>query len=145
MTNFKNYKPEKYQMPEYKEVEKDIYLAKDLYGYHKEVYVTSLSFEQEPEQYGEEGGCPQNITQIPFEDILDKFSVWVTDFYDGLNKESEVTCYQEFGSYKLENIKNLRSIIGKRVYIAQCTENDDYDIEDEDGNGEEIYFCLKIE
>lgn len=119
MKNFKNYKPEKYQLPEYKEAGEGIYLAKDPYGYKDEVYVTSLSFEHEPGQYGEENGCPQNITQIPFECILDKFSVWVTDFYYDLNKKSE--------------------------YIAECTEDDDYDIEDEDVNGGEIYLCLKIE
>ena len=145
MKNFKNYKPEKYQLPEYKEAGEGIYLAKDPYGYKDEVYVTSLSFEHEPGQYGEENGCPQNITQIPFECILDKFSVWVTDFYYDLNKKSEVTCYQEFGSFNLENIKNLRGIIGKHVYIAECTEDYDYDSEDEDVNGGEIYLCLKIE
>lgn len=54
-------------------------------------------------------------------------------------------CYQEFGSDKLENIKNLRTIIGKHVYIAPCTEDDDYCIEEEDENGDGIYFSLKIE
>lgn len=31
-------------------------------------------------------------------------------------KESDTICYQEFGSDKLENIRELRTIIGKRVY-----------------------------
>ena len=85
----------------------------------------------EPDCYGEEGGCPQDITQIPFESILDDFSVFVTDFYDELNQNSPKTCYQEFGSYKVENIRNLRTLIGKRFYAVPCDE-DDEDSEDEE-------------
>lgn len=145
MKNFKNYIPAKYQTPEYKKICECIYQTKDPYGFYDLIYVTSLSFEHETEKYGEENGSPRNITQIPFECILDEFSVWVTDFYNDLNKESEIMCYQEFGSDKLENIKKLRTIIGKHIYIAPCTEDDDYCIEEEDENGGEIYFSLKIE
>lgn len=81
-------------------------------------YVTSLTFEQEPEAYGEQGGSPRNITQVPFEDLLDTFGVAVTDFYEQLNSQSETTCHQEFGSFALEDIQKLRTIIGKRVYAV---------------------------
>ena len=51
----------------------------------------------EPECYGEENASPRNITQVPFEDLLDHFCVFVTDFYEQLNADSERVCYQEFG------------------------------------------------
>ena len=136
MKNFKSYNAEKYSSPDYKEVEEGIYRTKNPYPIgDKEIYVTSLTFEMEPDSYGEEDGSPQNITQYPLEDILDEFSVYVTDFYDELNKKSESLCYQEFGSPHIEDIRNLRSIIGKRVYDVLYIDDDD---------GEE-YCSLKIE
>ena len=122
MKNFQNYTPEKYAGPAYTPVEEGIYLGKNPYwqpGFgQEEIYVTSLSFEMEPDRYGEEGGCPQDITQVPFEDILDRFLVSVTDFYDDLNQASQVTCYQEFGSDEMEAIRKLRTLIGKRFYAV---------------------------
>lgn len=44
------------------------------------------------------------------------FGVCVSDFYDDLNAKSECTCYQEFGSSNLENIRNLLGIVGKHAY-----------------------------
>ena len=132
MKNFQNYTPEKYRSPAFEEVEPGIYLAPNPYrniDNREKIYVTSLSFEMEPDQYGEEDGCPQDITQIPFEDILDDFSVYVTDFYDELNQSSETTCYQEFGSSGIENIRNLRSLIGKRFYAAPYEDGEDEDEE----------------
>ena len=121
MKNFQNYTPEKYHAPDIEEVEPGIYLApnpyKEINGKDK-IYVTSLTFEMEPDSYGEEGGCPQDITQVPFEDILDRFLVSVTDFYDDLNQASQVTCYQEFGSEEMEAIRKLRTLIGKRFYAV---------------------------
>lgn len=128
MKNFQNHTPEKYSGPDYKLVEDGIYLGKNPYwqpGFGtEEIYVTSLSFEMEPERYGEEGGCPQDITQVPFEDILDNYSVYVTDFYDRLNQDSERTCYQEFGSDSIQDIQNLRTLIGKRFYAVPCGRDD---------------------
>lgn len=46
------------------------------------------------------------------------FGVFVTDFYDDLNAASERICYQEFGAFEPENIKNLRTVIGKRFYAV---------------------------
>lgn len=124
MKNFKNYTPEKYATSDYQKIEDGIYRTKSPYR-EKDIFVTSLTFEQEPECYGEEGGCPQHITQIPFESLLDEFIVYVTDFYDKLNSESESACYQEFGANDLENIQKLRGIIGKRVYAEPFEEDDD--------------------
>lgn len=125
MKNFKNYTPPKYSGSEFQMVEEGIYRAKSPYRKDEEIFVTSLAFEMEPESYGEEDASPQNITQVPFEGILDEFYVYVTDFYDELNQKSETVCYQEFGSDHLEDIRNLRTIIGKRVYAKPYTDEDD--------------------
>ena len=117
MKNFQNYTPEKYVTEAYQKVEEGIYRAKSPYG-DDEIFVTSLSFEMEPDCYGEEDGSPGNITQVPLEDLLDEFFVYVTDFYDELNEKSETICYQEFGTSDLSDIQRLRTIIGKRVYAA---------------------------
>ena len=92
MKNFSNYTPDKYSQPDYRKVEEGIYQIKSPYS-SEEIYVTSLTFEMEPECYGEEDGSPQNITQVPFENLLDDFLVYVTDFYDELNNASERLCY----------------------------------------------------
>ena len=126
--NFQDYIPEKYAGPDYELAEEGIYLGKNPYrqpGFGREtIYVTSLTFEMEPDCYGEEGGCPREITQIPFEDILDNYCVYVTDFYDELNQASGKTCFQEFGSPEIEDIRKLRTLIGKRFYAVPCTEDD---------------------
>lgn len=134
MKNFQNYTPEKYATPDYEQIEEGIYRTKDPYGaMQEEIYVTSLTFEQEPECYGEEGGCPRYISQVPFESLLDEYSLFVTDFYASLNEKSDTVCYQEFGSGEIENIRKLRAIIGRRVYARPYEED-----------GEE-YYNLVIE
>nr|WP_325183155.1 hypothetical protein [uncultured Oscillibacter sp.] len=141
MKNFQNYTPEKYAGPAYTPVEEGIYLGKNPYwqpGFgQEEIYVTSLSFEMEPERFGEEGGCPQDITQTPFEDILDTYLVYVTDFYDELNQASAVTCYQEFGSGDIQDIRNLRGLIGKRFYAVPC------EPDDPEGGGSEYKIVIE--
>ncbi len=77
-------------------------------------YVTSLSFVQEPDL--NEGENAAMISQYPLEDLLDKFLCYVSDFYDELNAETSQTCFQEFASPNLDDIKKLRTIIGKHVY-----------------------------
>lgn len=140
MKNFKNYTPEKYSESKFQQVEEGIYRTKDPYGMSSEdIYVTSLSFEMEPECYCEEDASPRNITQIPFECLLDEFSVYVTDFYDSLNEESETVCYQEFGASDLKNIQKLRTIIGKRFYAV---EKEDYD-EEEDEDEEDFEIVIE--
>lgn len=137
MKNIQNYDAEKYtktgllsvfKKSVYKKLETGIYE-------HKEddeiLYVTSLSFEQEPEY--EEGEFADDISQYPLEDILDKFLCHISDFYEDLNVSGSKTCYLEFAAMDIEDIKELRTIIAKHVYNK--------DVE-EDG---EIYSELVIE
>lgn len=89
-------------------------------------FVTSLSFEQEPE-FGE-GDAPTHISQYPTESILDKYHVWVSDFYTDLNENSKETCYYEFASRNLEDVKMLRELIGMHVYLKpRKNSEDEYD------------------
>ena len=118
MKNFKNDMSEKYKKTEFQEIEEGIYKTKSPCGGDGDVFVTSLSFEMEPERYGEEDASPRNLTQVPIEGLLDEFELFVTDFYEELNEASETVCYQEFGAFDLENIQRLRTIIGKRFYAA---------------------------
>lgn len=131
MKNFKNFMPEKYAGDGFQEIDEGIYKTKSPYGSgEQEIFVTSLSFEMEPERYGEEDASPQNMPQIPIEGMLDEFNLFVTDFYEEINKTSETVCYQEFGSFDLADIQKLRAIIGKRFYAVSYIDKDD---------GEEYY------
>lgn len=121
MKNFKNYEAPKYETAAYKKIEDGIYQIED-------TYVTSLTFEQETDKFGEENGSPKMISQTPLEDLLDEFFVYVTDFYEQENAQSQVTCYQEFGSDQVENIRKLRSIIGKSFYAVEDEEEETYKI-----------------
>ena len=116
MKDIKNYNAPKYDMePEkYKKVEEGIYECEEDGDV---IYVTSLSFEQEPEF--EEGEFADNISQYPLEDILDEYYCHISDFYEELIVSASKTCYLEFGAMDLEDIVNLRGIIGKHVYNAE--------------------------
>ena len=130
MKNFQSYNAEKYTESKYKEVEEGIYQTKDPYNISKEdIYVTSVTFEFDPEKYEEEESSPKDMPQIPIEAILDEFDLFVTDFYDDLNKDSEKTCYQEFGSLHIEGVRRLRGIIGKQAYVMPYNEEEDEDEE----------------
>lgn len=129
MKNFSSWTPQKYSGADYEKVEEGIYKTKSP-SCKGDMFVTSLTFEMEPESYGEENASPRNITQVPLEALLDEFMVFVTDFYKQLNENSETTCYQEFGAMNLSNIRKLRTIIGKRVYAVPYTDERD---------GEEYY------
>lgn len=111
MKQFENYNANKYNNAMYSEIEHGIYEVKED---GEILYVTSISFVQEPEL--KEGDNASNITQYPLEDVLDKFYCHISDFYKELNTVNSQKCYQEFASPDLEDIKNLRSIIGKHVY-----------------------------
>ncbi len=137
MKNIQNYDAEKYiktgflsmfQKTSYKKLENGIYEHKED---DETLYVTSLSFEQEPEY--EEGEFAADISQYPLEDILDKFLCHISDFYEDLNVVDSKICYLEFAAMDIKDIRELRTIIGKHVYNK--------DIE-EDG---EIYSELVIE
>ena len=123
MKNFQNFTPKKYMTSDFQKISDGIYKTKSSYD-SNDIFVTSLTFEMEPECYGEENASPSNLTQIPIEGILDEFNLFVTDFYEQLNQSSEIICYQEFGSLDLEDIKNLRTLIGKRFYAVPYTGED---------------------
>jgi len=107
MKNIVSYIDEKYSSEAYSEIEKGIYKCGDN-------TVTSLCFEQEPEL--DEGKDSTDISQYPLEDILDKYNVFVSDFYKGKNAQATQKCYLEFCSKREASIRGLRSIIGKHVY-----------------------------
>lgn len=114
MKEIQNYNAAKYNNSDYEKIEDGIYK-------HNGDYVTSLSFVQEP-KYGE-GKNADFISQIPLEDILDKFSCYVSDFYEELNTSDSKVCYQEFASFDIKDVQNLRSIIGRHVYMKQSLKN----------------------
>lgn len=120
MKNFQNFTPQKYMTSDFQKISDGIYKTKSPYD-SNDIFVTSLTFEMEPECYGEENASPSNLTQIPIEGILDEFNLFVTDFYEPLNQSSEIICYQEFGSLDLEDIKNLRTLITYWQAILRCT------------------------
>lgn len=134
MKSLQNFTPEKYSSPAFQKIEDGIYRTKSPYN-DDNIYVTSLTFEMETERYGEEDASPRNLTQVPIEGILDEFCVFVTDFYDSLNETSETTCYQEFGSLHFDNIKKLRTLIGKRFYAVPYIDEED----------DEEYYEMKMD
>lgn len=111
MKQIENYNANKYNSAIYSEIENGIYEAKED---GESLYVTSLSFVQEPEF--NEGANASNITQYPLEDVLDKYYCHISDFYKELNTVDSQKCYQEFASPDLEDIRSLRFLIGKHVY-----------------------------
>ena len=124
MKNFKSYTPEKYAGSGFQKVEEGIYRTTSPYG-KEEIFVTSLSFEMEPERYGEEEASPRNLTQVPIEGLLDEFGLFVTDFYEELNNASDITCYQEFVSFDVEDILRVRTLIGNRFYAVSYIGEED--------------------
>lgn len=113
MRDIRVYASKKYLEPSYVQVSDNIYKTYDAFM-KEDCYVTSLSFVQEPEL--DEGINPSEISQYPLEDILDKFCVAVSDFYEKENAESNSICFLEFQSAEIEDIKSLLDIVGKHVY-----------------------------
>lgn len=111
MKDIQNYNAPKYDGPEYKTVEDGIY---ETVEDGETIYVTSLSFVQEPE-FGE-GRNAAEISQYPLEEILDNFMCYISDFYPDLNTADSQTCYQEFACTDIECLQELRSMIGKHAY-----------------------------
>ena len=72
-----------------------------IFSYQGE-YVTALSFEQEPE-FGE-GGNAAELSQYPLEDLLDRFSVYVSDFFERYNTPDTTTCRLELSGDSEEDI-----------------------------------------
>ena len=71
-------------------------------------------FEPEP-NLGENELSDKKISQYPLEGIFYKFNCFCTDNYDEENMNDIKNSYQEFASKKMENIRNLTTIIGKHV------------------------------
>ena len=113
MKNINYFDADKYKESKYEKVEEHIYKTKDTFM-GSECYVSSLSFEQEPELG--EGSSPKEISQYPLEDLLDKYYVAVEDFYENENNDSSTICYLEFSGSEIEDIKGLLEIVGKHVY-----------------------------
>ena len=107
MKNIRSFKAEKYNTASYIEAEPGIYACDS-------GFITGLCFEQEPEY--EEGTSAAEISQYPLEDILDRYLVYVSDFFEELNNSESRVCYLEFCSGDIDNIRQLRSVIGKHVY-----------------------------
>lgn len=117
MKDIKNFEAPKYAGGGYERVGDGVYKTVD--GGNT-VYVTSLSFVQEPE-FGE-GANAAEIAQYPLEDILDKFLCYISDFYPQLNTAESSVCYQEFAALDAEAVGKLRTaIIGKHVYEVNGT------------------------
>ncbi len=132
MKNIQIYHADKYSTPAYIKVEENIYKGKNPYrdgDEDKDMYFTSLSFEQEPELG--EGETPADISQEPLEGILDMFRLCITDFYDELNEKSTCTCYQEFGGRDVDAIRELLKIVGKHVCCERTVVPED-EIDDEE-------------
>ena len=114
MKNIALYQSEKYKSDEYQNVCDGIYKSNGLYQ-------ISLSFEQEPKF--NEGDDPQHISQYPLEDVLDKYNVFISDRYEALNRKSKKTCYLEFASSNLEDVKGLKKMINRHVYDQPVKKN----------------------
>lgn len=104
---------DKYQTEIYEKVKDNIYKAYDEFM-KRDMYVTSLSFEQEPEY--DEGENSDDISQYPLEDILDKFYVAVADFYTEQNNGIDNIYVLEFSGSDVSDIEKLLGIVGKHVY-----------------------------
>ncbi len=117
MKNISIYKADKYQTPGFTKIEENIYKINDASNANEDEFVTSLSFEQEAEY--DEGTSPQDISQYPLEDILEKYLVYVKDFYENENAKSDSLCYLEFCSPDVNDLKRLLEIVGKHVYNKQ--------------------------
>ena len=107
MKNIKIMDQNKYHCKKFDKVGNGIYKRDD------EFFMT-LSFIQEP-RLGE-GENSLNISQYPLEDILDKYFVYISDFYIEINNKKNKECILEFASSNLEDIKSLAMLAGKHVY-----------------------------
>lgn len=110
MKNFKVIKVEKLKdISNFKLIEKDIYNdLKDNGGFATHRIALSMELEE-----GED-------TQYPLEDILDEYLVHIEEF---LTSDKDTVQKYIFGG-DLEDIQNLKSIIGKRVYNEEFVDEE---------------------
>ena len=114
MINIHCFLPKKYKQAKYKSHGENVFE-------NDGIFYSSISFQQEPELG--EGKNPRDISQYPLEDILDRYGVWVSDFYKRLNKPNGDICYLELASRDLNAILALQEIMGKHVYNNTIVEN----------------------
>ncbi len=114
MKNIELFLSDKYEDSSYKQITEGIFEKKG-------AFFTSFSFDQEPEY--EEGSSSDNISQYPLEDLLDKYNVYVSDFYEELNDGSTNTCYLEFCASDIDDIEKIHEILGKHVFNKEIEEN----------------------
>jgi len=118
MKQIQSYHAEKYDSGAYECIEEGVYFLAS-----EGIYVTSLSFvpEEELGEYDEFG----ELAQYPLEDVLEKFSCYISDFCtEEIPDDPSAEC-REFASEDLEDIRQLRTIIGKHVYNredGECVE-----------------------
>lgn len=108
----------------YKETDKDdgeITYYENMYDGEQIVFVTSVVFEPEPE-FDENEPTDSKVSQYPLEDILEEFFCVVGDDYPTENANDSKNSYVEFSSDDIEDIRNVRSIIGKHVYNRDAGE-----------------------
>lgn len=109
MKQIQSYHADKYDNGAYEYIEEGIYFLAS-----EGIYVTSLSFVPEEEfgEYDEFG----ELAQYPLGDILEKFYCYISDFCaEEIPDDPNAEC-REFASEDLEDIRQLRTIIGKHVY-----------------------------
>ncbi len=109
MKNFRNYDAEKYNTNDFEKIEEGIYKTKDQFNTTEYVYVTSIAFTYE-EELGE-----LEDAQYPMEDILDEYLCYVSDSYNEIILDGNDDVH-EFASSDIENVQNIRTLIGKRAY-----------------------------
>lgn len=114
MKNIRLYDASKYREKDFIEVSKGIF-KKD------SAFYMSFSFEQEPEL--EEGKDSSDISQYPLEDLLDKFNVYVSDFFRDINVKATKQCVLEVSSQHQESLENMKTIIGKHVFNRNDVQN----------------------
>lgn len=93
----------------------EVTIYEDMYQGGREMFVTSVVFEPQPE-LDENEPTDSQISQYPLEDILDEFMCEVGDDYPEKNARDSANSYIEFASEDIEDIRKVRGIIGKNVY-----------------------------
>ena len=81
-------------------------IYKDLKDEDDACYRMTISYELEDDH---------SNNQYPLEDILDKYSLYVSDFID-LEKKSETDAHKLELAGDLKDLKNTQEIVGKRIF-----------------------------
>lgn len=114
MTNISLYTSPKHENKEiYEFVENGIYL--DMNDEDDAGYRMCISYKLED--------TPDNNNQYPLEDILDKYSLYVSDFLESENDLNSVVFKLELGG-ELDDIKKAQEILSKKVYNQDVLDNE---------------------